>query len=116
MRYIRLASIAIFALALVTVGLANRQMVTLKMLPEELSGMAVVTPQINLPLFAVIFFSILVGVLVGFVWEWFREYGIRMEADRKGYEVEKLQREVKRLKGETRKDKDEVLALLEDAG
>ncbi|SFA86806.1 Protein of unknown function [Poseidonocella pacifica] len=116
MRYIRYASIAIFAIALITIGLANRGAVTLQLVPEELMGVAAVAPSVQLPLFVVIFFSILTGLLVGFVWEWFREHALRVEKRRKEQEVDTLRREVTKLKGESRKERDDVLALLEDAG
>ena len=115
MRYIRYVCIAIFAIAIVSIALANRGMVTLKMLPGEIAGQFAVTPEIELPLFIVILASILVGVLVGFIWEWFREHSIRSDSARNARQVRKLEREVKRLKGEKHAGKDEVLALLDEA-
>ncbi|MEL6171832.1 MAG: LapA family protein [Pseudomonadota bacterium] len=115
MRYIRYASIAIFGLALVLVALANRQSVELKVLPPELSGFSALNPSYELPLFVVIFGSIVLGLLVGFFWEWLREAKDRAASMRKSREVANLKAEVTRLKGEKHKDKDEVLALLEEA-
>ncbi len=79
MRYIRYLCILVFAVALISVALANRQMVTLELLPRDLPFDFAVNPSIQLPLFLVILGSIVVGLLVGFVWEWIREYGIRAE-------------------------------------
>ena len=115
MRYVRYLCIAIFAVALISVALANRVMVPLKVLPEEVSGWFALNPQINLPLFVVILGSIVAGLLVGFVWEWIREYGQRAEAARQAREMRRLEREVARLKGEKHEGKDEVLALLDEA-
>jgi putative membrane protein len=75
MRYIRYLCIAIFAIALISVALANRAIVTLQVLPQEVAGWFAVNPQVQLPLFLVILGSIVAGLLVGFVWEWIREYG-----------------------------------------
>ena len=116
MRYIRYFCIAIFAVALIAVALANREIVELKVLPGEVAHWFAVKPQIRLPLFLVILGSILAGLLVGFVWEWIREYGERAEAARQAREMRRLEREVARLKGEKHKGKDEVLALLDEAG
>ena len=115
MRYIRYACIAVFAVALIAVALANRGMVTLEVLPAEIAGLFAVTPSVELPLFVVIFGSIIVGLLVGFVWEWMREHTIRTESGRNAREVRRLEREVKRLKAEKHEGQDEVLALLDEA-
>jgi putative membrane protein len=115
MRYLRYAFLASLAIVLVSVALANRGMVTLKLLPVELSDWVGLKQSIELPLFVVIFGSIIAGLLIGFVWEWFREYKIRAEASRKAREVQKLEREVRRLKGKQTEGQDEVLALLDQA-
>lgn len=115
MRYVRYASIAIFAVALVLVSLANRQLVTVRLWPDGLSTMAATNPGFELPLFLVIFGGILAGLVIGFVWEWIREAGERAEAARQAREMQRLRAEVKRLKGERHQGKDEVLALLDQA-
>ena len=116
MRYIRYFCIAIFALALISVALANREMVTLEVLPPEIAGWFALTPSVQLPLFLVILGAILAGLLVGFIWEWIREHGERAEKARLARETRRLEREVARLKGEKHEGKDEVLALLDEAG
>jgi uncharacterized integral membrane protein len=115
MRYVRYICIAIFAIALIAVALANREMVSLQILPTEVSGYFALNPAINLPLFIVILGSIIAGLLIGFVWEWIREYGQRAEAAKQAREMRRLEREVARLKAEKHEGKDEVLALLDEA-
>ncbi|MFD2740843.1 lipopolysaccharide assembly protein LapA domain-containing protein [Sulfitobacter aestuarii] len=114
MRYIRYICIAIFALALISVALANRAVVPLKILPTEVSGWFALNPQIELPLFIVILASLLAGLLVGFVWEWIREHGERAEKARLARERRRLEREVARLRGEKHQGKDDVLVLLDE--
>jgi putative membrane protein len=116
MRYLRYLCIAIFAVALVAVALANRTMVSLQVLPAEVSGLFAMNPSVELPLFAVILGSILTGLLVGFVWEWIREYAERAEAAKTAREMRRLQREIDKLKAEKHGGKDDVLALLDKAG
>lgn len=115
MRYVRYLCIAIFAVALVSVALANRAMVSLQVLPAELSGMFAINPSVELPLFVIILGSILAGLLVGFIWEWIREFGDRAEAAKQAREMRRLQREIEKLKAEKHEGKDEVLALLDKA-
>lgn len=115
MRYIRYASIAIFAVALILVAMANRSLVTLKVFPDELAHLAAVTPSFQLPLFLVILGSILVGMIIGFVWEYFIEAKKHREDARQIREVESLRAEVKRLKGAQPENHDEVLAILDKA-
>ena len=115
MRYIRYASIAIFAVALILIALANRGMVTVKVLPNELASLAALNPSYEVPLFIVMFGGILAGLIVGFIWEWIREAKERMEAARQAREMQQMRAEIRRLKGEKHQGKDEVLALLDEA-
>ena len=115
MRYIRYACIAIFAVALIAVALANRTVVTLKVLPDEVAGLFAVNPSINMPLFVVVFGGIIIGLLVGFVWEWFREHAMRAEASKSSRNVRRLEREIARMKGQSADSQDDVLALLDKA-
>jgi len=114
MRYIRYAFMAVLAVVLVTVAIANRNLVTLHLLPEELATLTGLTLSISLPLFVVIFGAIIAGLLIGFFWEWMREYKHRSAASTHKREKEKLAREVDKLKTDKAKnDGDEVLALLD---
>ncbi|AEI92551.1 lipopolysaccharide assembly protein LapA domain-containing protein [Roseobacter litoralis] len=115
MRYIKYALIAVFGIALIAIAVANRGYVSIQLIPNEVAGWFAMNPQIELPLFIIIFGGIIVGLFVGFVWEWMREYAQRAEAARQAREMRRLQREVKRLKGEKHEGKDEVIALLEEA-
>lgn len=118
MRYLRYLVLVAIAVVLVTVALANRTIVTLNSLPQgmsEIPGMGLVAWSIEVPMFLVIFGSILAGVLLGFVWEWLREHKHRAAATRKEAELRRMERELRKVKGERDAGKDEVLALLEDA-
>jgi uncharacterized integral membrane protein len=115
MRYIRYAFLAALGLVLGAMALANRGAVTLQLLPEGIAELVGLNREILLPLFVVIFGGIILGLLIGFMWEWLREHKLRAESSRKGSEVKKLEREVRRLKGRAAEGKDEVLALLDEA-
>ncbi|MDA5095525.1 LapA family protein [Aliiroseovarius sp. KMU-50] len=115
MRYIRYLFLAALAVGLVTIAMANRAMVTLNLLPEELSGFLGFGWSITLPLFIVIFLGIIAGVMIGFVWEWMREHKLRAAGKRTRKERDALIREVKKLKEPKAKPGDDVIALLEEA-
>ncbi len=113
-RYLRLIFLALMGLVLLIVALANRAPVTLRLLPDDLAALTGLTWAVDLPLFLVIFGGIIAGVLIGFVWEWFREHGHRATASQKAREVARLERELAVLRDASSvPPKDEVLALLE---
>lgn len=110
-RYLRYLFLAALGLGLITVALANRDLVTLRLLPGDLESLAGLGWTVQLPLFAVIFGGIVTGILIGFVWEWLREHKHRAAAATRAREVERLEREVARAT--TPAPKDDVLALLD---
>ena len=113
-RYLRLILLGLLALLLLTVALANRAPVEVRLLPGDLAALTGLTWAMQLPLFLVIFGGIVAGVLIGFVWEWFREHGHRATAAQKAREVVRLERELAVLKDSTSTPpQDEVVALLD---
>ena len=113
-RYLRLIFSGAVGLCLLTVALANRAPVDVRLLPGDLAAFTGLTWAMELPLFLIIFGGIIAGVLIGFVWEWFREYGHRVTASQKSREVTRLERELAVLRdARSVPEKDDVLALLE---
>lgn len=88
------------AVILVTVGLANRQMVELKALPEVLDARLGPVPDVELPLFLVILGGVALGLLIGFVWEWLREVPERAQARAQARELDNLRTELARRQAE----------------
>ncbi|EPX87508.1 hypothetical protein ruthe_00579 [Rubellimicrobium thermophilum DSM 16684] len=99
MRLLRIAFWALVAAALVVLGLANRGIVRLQLLPEALGREIGLMPGLDLPLFLVILLGFALGLLVGFVWEWIREIPERAAAREAAREMERLRLEIERLKG-----------------
>ncbi|MBF9033884.1 DUF1049 domain-containing protein [Rhodobacterales bacterium HKCCE2091] len=114
MRWLKYLFLAAVALVLVVLSLANREFVTVETLPPGLAAWAGWTYAIELPLFLVILLSVIAGLLIGFVWEWFREHRHRAEASRQRRARAKLEHEVQTLKGRANEGRDDVLALLDD--
>jgi uncharacterized integral membrane protein len=115
MRYVRYAFLGTLGVILISVSLANRGMVTLNLMPQALAELFGFNLGISLPLFIVVLGGIAAGLIIGFFWEWLREYKHRRDAGQKAREVRSLEREVTRLKGEKHQGKDEVLAILDEA-
>ncbi|MEL6645535.1 MAG: lipopolysaccharide assembly protein LapA domain-containing protein [Pseudomonadota bacterium] len=113
MRYLRYLFLAIIGIALLIVALANRGEATLTVLPAELANFAGWNYTATLPMFIIIFASIVAGILIGFVWEWLREYKHRAEASSQRRAREELEREVTALKGPPKKGGEDILALLD---
>ena len=114
LKYLVLAAIAV---VLVVLALANQQTVVLKLLPDDIAAWAGVDVQtIEPPLFVVIFGGVAIGLVIGRIAEWLREYRFRADAKLQRRERTKLEREVASLKGSSSTEKDDVLALLEDGG
>jgi putative membrane protein len=113
-RYLRYVFLAVLAILLLTVALANRGVVTLNALPADIAAFANLNLALALPLYMVIFASIVAGLMIGFVWEWFREHKHRSSARERAREITRLERELVVLRRETpAAPKDEVLALLD---
>ncbi|MGR3492971.1 MAG: lipopolysaccharide assembly protein LapA domain-containing protein [Shimia sp.] len=118
MRIIKLIILGVIALALVLFALANRTMVEIATVPDAMLTLPLVGDlaiTVTVPLFLVLFGGVAIGVIIGYIWEWLREYKHRAAVTRKEREKRELEREVKRLKGEKHQGKDDVLALIDNA-
>ena len=110
MRTLKLILLGLILVAIVVLALANREPVTLHLLP---GGMARLMPvSVQLPLFVVSLLSIVTGMVLGYLLEWLREHKHRRRAAQKAREAAQLNREVDRLRKQTGKGEDDVLALL----
>lgn len=116
LRYLKYLFLIVVALALVLMAMANRETVALEVIPEELANWLGVQYAVELPLFAVILGGVVVGLLVGFVWEWLREHRHRAEAKTQKRTARELEREVASLRGSRRDTQDEILALVDGTG
>ncbi len=112
-RYLRYGFLVVLALVLVAIAVANRAPVTLRLITDDLAAWLGIANTISLPLFLIIFGGIIVGIIVGFIWEWFREHKQRAQASAVRRDRARLEREVNRLQVGSGEQKDDVLALLE---
>jgi uncharacterized integral membrane protein len=112
-RWLRYIFLAVLALVIVTIALANRAPVTVRLLPDDLAAVFGVAWVAEVPLFLVIIGGIAAGLLIGFVWEWLREMKHRSRASSGAREVARLERELAALRDAKGVVQDDVLALLE---
>ncbi len=113
LRYLRYLVLAVIAVLLVTMALANRDPVVIKLMPDDVAAAVGINWQIGMPLFMVMFGGIVGGILIGFVWEWAREHKHRATAKGATRQVSRLERELATMRDATSVPKDDVLALLD---
>ncbi|MEM6487631.1 MAG: LapA family protein [Pseudomonadota bacterium] len=95
-RLVRIAVLLVICAALVVLGVANMQSVTLYLLPTMVDSAAPALP--DMPLAVVILAAMLLGFVCGEVFEWVREGKHRRENRDKGREIAQLRAENARLK------------------
>ncbi len=111
MRYFKIVFLVILGIVLCFLALANRDPIILRLVPSTLEAVVPVPP-VRVPAFIAIFGGILLGLLVGFVWEWLREYQHRSLATKSERKIRKLENEVSSLRTD-KSDEDEILQILD---
>jgi lipopolysaccharide assembly protein A len=112
-RTFRYILLAVMAIMLLTIAMANRGPVTVRLLPDDLASFFGGSWALEMPLFLALLGGVVAGLLVGFVWEWIRESKYRGTASSKSREVARLERELAALRAATPNEEDDVIALLE---
>ena len=112
MRLIRALFLLCLATLLFLLSIANSEKVTVYFLPENLTSLLDIKIAINIPLFLIFFSGIFIGLVIGFVWEWLREYKFRVEANNYQKRLFRAETELSELHAKENK-KDDVLTLLE---
>ncbi len=111
LRFIKFCFLLILGVILCFLALANRDPVTLRLIPVTLSALFP-TPVIVVPTFIVVLGGIIFGLFVGFFWEWLREHQHRSKATKSDKKIKELEKKVSGLKKNDTSE-DEILALLE---
>ena len=112
MKYLRYVLLALVAICLVTFALANREMAPVRLLPDDLAALTGLVVFVAVPVWVILFAGLLVGLVLGFVWEWLREHSHRAAARTSKREVTRLEREMAVMKDASSTPQDDVLALL----
>ena len=113
MRCFRCLLLILVAVGLISVSLANRELVGLSFLPPILADALGFQINLELPLFIVIFSCVVVGLILGSFWEWLRTTKQRLSLRLYRREVARLSKEIIELKPVGNLDQDDVLELIE---
>ena len=111
-RYIRVIFLTCLSITLLTLAVANRELVDIRILPSELEGFLGGGMILSIPIFVLFLCGVIFGLFVGFVWEWIREMKHRSASSRKSKELAKVENELSQLKRESGRNEDEILLLL----
>ncbi|RED14125.1 LapA family protein [Pontivivens insulae] len=110
MRVLKICLLAVLALIMILIAIANREPVVVELLPSQLGF--VTSWQREIPLFLVMFGMAIGGFVLGWSWEWLRETKTAMIARRRRKEIERLEGELAQLRQDSGTQEDDVLALL----
>lgn len=113
LRLLKITFLVIVAIALVMLFFANNEPVTLNLLPGGMAEALGIRNAFTTSLFLVVVAALLVGIVVGFFWEWLREHRHRAEAKTQRREAARLSQEVASMRGRSSDTQDDVLALLD---
>ena len=111
-RYIRVILLTCLSVIILTLAVANRELVDVRLLPSELDCFFCVGGSLSIPVFVLFLSGVIFGLFVGFVWEWIREMKHRSASNRKSRDLVRVEKELNKLKRDTGQNEDEVLLLL----
>ena len=111
-RYIRVIFLTCLSIIILTLAVANRELVDIRILPSELEGFLGDGMIFSIPIFVLFLCGVIFGLFVGVVWEWIREMKNRSASSRKSKELAKVENELNQLKRDSGQHDDEVLSLL----
>lgn len=110
MRIVKMTLLAVLALFIIMLVIANRETVTVELLPPELGFVSDWSQQV--PLAVVMIVMATGGFAIGWLWEWLREQRTRSVARDRRRKIAVLEREVDSLRKDNGVEEDDVLALL----
>jgi len=117
MRLIKFLLLAVILIGLVLMAVANNQLITLQLLPDPIAAALNLqpNPSFELPVYAWIIGAAALGMLLGYLIEYFRESKHRRRMARSEREMRKVSTELDEVRRKTGEGEDEVLKILKQA-
>ncbi|MEM6676904.1 MAG: LapA family protein [Pseudomonadota bacterium] len=106
-RIVKFTILFLICIALVVLGVANMEYVSLSLLPEGLRVPGV-PPLPDMPLTIIILAAMLLGFVIGEIFEWIRESKHRREVSDRGREIQALKAENARLRAKLADPKEDL--------
>jgi putative membrane protein len=113
MAYIRYLILIIVGFTYFIFCFANQEIVTLSFLPHEFQVNTKKTLSVDVPIFIVLSVGLLIGLILGFTLEWFRNLKSQ-RLRRKSADKKKTERTRSVIRSPNGKNQDELLELLDD--
>ncbi len=110
MKLIRYTIYGLIALVAFFVAIANLHVVDLTLIPPQIGFIQAWSIQV--PLFVIIIVSLVLGLVLGLLWENIRSLSSRSARNRAERQLRAAQMELEKLKRKTGETDDEVLAIL----
>lgn len=110
MRILKMILLVIIALFIILLVIANRESVTVELMPAEFGFVTDWSREV--PLAVVMIVMATGGFALGWLWEWLRDQRTRTVARERRRKITALEREVDTLRRDTGQEEDEVLAIL----
>ena len=101
MRYFKLLVWVLIGVVLFIFALGNNETVQVYLFPEIFSNTWMVRSIFPMPLFIIVYLVLLIGVIFGFVFEYFRQYKYRLNLRKYKEEMSSLRIEINELKSKT---------------
>lgn len=98
MKYIKFLILNLVAIMLIIFAISNNQIIEVRILPDNFGGVLGLKSIYSLPFFVIIYPTLVIGLLLGFFFEFFRERKYRVNLRKANKDIKFLQSEKKKLK------------------
>ena len=113
MKYIKFLILTIVGIVLIIFAISNNQIIEVRILPDNFGGVFGLKSIYSLPFFVILYPTLVLGLLLGFFFEYFRERKYRVKLKQANKDIKFLQSEKKKLKSRNSDGDSEILNLID---